>query len=372
MEQKKLKVAMISAGMVATHGHMPAYRALADKVRVCAVCDLNAHAAQRMAERFEIPNAFSNVETMLEEERPDLVSICTPNATHADLVKLALQYGANVICEKPLALRYADAAELFQLAKARGRILVACQTSRFRREYFAAREYIEDGALGEMYYAEINRIRQRGMPTWGTFHKKNASGGGALADIGVHALDALLWMLGSPAVQAVSGTAGSYIIREERGVYYSLPESGAISGVDNVRPFDPEECDVEEFAAGSIRAEGGLRINFKVAWAANLPNSNGMTILGSKAGITLPDMKLYSTMGKNQIEIQPRLFSLGAYDQEPFPGHYYLIGNVVEHLLEGAELIVKPDETLNVMAAIDLFYRAVELGREVTMVEVTG
>ena len=263
MGTQKLKAAVISAGMIANSGHIPAYKAFSQDVSLEAVCDLNASAARGTALRHDIPRWYSDVAAMLEEVHPDLVSVCTPNSTHKGLVAQVLKAGANVICEKPLTLHYADTVELYALAEKLGKQLVVCQTSRFQRAYFAARDYIADGVLGNIYYAEIDRIRRRGVPSWGTFHRKAASGGGALADIGIHALDAMLWMLGSPQVSAVSGFTSDRIIHSERGVIYDLKESGAFSGVHTARRFDPDECDVEEFASGSLRTDAGISLNFK-------------------------------------------------------------------------------------------------------------
>lgn len=365
MGTQKLKAAVISAGMIANMGHIPAYLEFSGDVQLEAVCDLNASAAQDTGLRHGIARWYTDVQTMLDEVRPDLVSVCTPNATHKPLVRQALLSGANVICEKPLALTYADTVELFDLAKQQNRLLVVCQTSRYQRPYFAARDYVASGVLGNVYYAEIDRIRRRGVPSWGTFHRKAYSGGGALADIGIHALDAMLWMLGSPMVTAVSGTSSDRIIHSERNVVYDLKESGAFSGVHTARKFNPDECDVEEFASGSIRTDAGCSLNFKVAWAANLPDRSNMIILGDKAGITLPDLKLYGTLGENQTDFSPRLFGLGNYDTRPFSGHYYLIHHVVEVLNGKETLMITPEQVMNTAAAVELFYRSCSLGREV-------
>jgi len=365
MAKGQLKVGIVSAGMIANNGHIPAYRNLGDRVAVEAVCDIDLVAARETAERHGIRGWYGDVGKMLEAERPDLVSVCTPNATHRALVELALEAGCDVICEKPVALTYADARALYELAARKGRTLVACQTLRFNREYFAAKEYVESGMLGHITYGEVTRVRRRGMPRWGAFHKKAASGGGAFADIGVHFVDSALWILGSPKVLAVSGMRSSDIVRNERGVVYSLKESGAYAGVARQRTFDPADCDVEEFASGMIRLEGDLCLHFTIAWAANMPETNRMLILGDKMGIRMPEMELYGTLGRNQADSAPRLFELGAYDGRPFAGHCYLVQNVVGHILDGIPLVVRPEETLNVAAAIDLFYRSCEEGREI-------
>ena len=91
--------------------------------------------------------------------------------------------------------------------------------SRFQRAYFAARDYIADGFLEIFTTRKLTESGAEG-PLVGTFHRKAASGGGALADIGIHALDAMLWMLESPQVSAVSGFTSDRIIHSERGVIY--------------------------------------------------------------------------------------------------------------------------------------------------------
>ena len=130
MGTQKLKAAVISAGMIANSGHIPAYKAFSQDVSLEAVCDLNASAARDTALRHDIPRWYSDVAAMLEEVHPDLVSVCTPNSTHKGLVAQALKAGANVICEKPLTLHYADTVELYALAEKLGKQLVVCQTSR--------------------------------------------------------------------------------------------------------------------------------------------------------------------------------------------------------------------------------------------------
>jgi len=355
---QKIRVALIGAGMIANEGHIPGYRAIEEKVELTAICDRNSEVVVKCAKRHGIPHFYENAEDMLEKERPDLVSITTPNQTHPVLTRLALEHGANVLCEKPLSLDYSEAAELYTLAKDKKLLLAACQTQRYYSSYFCAKEYIQDGLLGKPYYGEINRIRRRGIPAWGHFLEKELNGGGALADIGVHAIDAILWMMGTPYVTGVLGNVSSSIIQNEHGIRYDMKESGAFPGRAGATSVDINYCDVEEFASGVILTNGPS-INFKIAWAANLPNTNKLTILGEKMGLTVPDFHVYSTIGRDQADITPRVFPYGRYDQEPFAGHYYLIENVVDTLLGKTELLVKPEETLNTIAVISLFYRSV-------------
>ena len=113
MKESKLKVAVISCGMIANAAHIPAYLNLKDKVDLAAVCDVNPVSAEQTAKRFGIPNWYTDAEEMLQKERPDLVSVCTPHRLHKPMSMLALSYSAHVACEKPVALTYADAKEMY-------------------------------------------------------------------------------------------------------------------------------------------------------------------------------------------------------------------------------------------------------------------
>lgn len=366
----KLKVAVISCGMIANKGHLPAYQNYQDRCEVTAVCDLNAEAAEQTAKRFGVRNWYTDAEQMLAKERPDLVSVCVPNGFHKPVTMLALSYGAHVLCEKPIALSYADAKEMYGEAKKQGKMLTACQVLRFYREYQFGREMYEQGLLGDVYYTEFSLTRRRGVPKWGAFHKKSASGGGVLCDLGVHMIDAALWITGSPKVTSVSGMTSSFLARNETDILTSLAESGAPAGVFTRQAYKPEEFEVEEFASGSLRLEKGS-INFKTAWAVNLPPEYYLRMAGTKAGLLLPDMKLIGTMGRYQTDFEPRVFAEEApFAGEVFPGHFLLVENVLDHIQNGAELVIRPEQTLHVTAVIEAFYRSAEEGREVKLSEI--
>ena len=122
---EKLKVAVISCGMIANKAHIPSYKHYSDLCEVVAVCDLNKDAAEQTAKRWDIPHWYTDTEEMLAKERPDLVSVCVPNGLHKQMTMLALSYGCHVACEKPIALNYNDAREMFDEADRLGKTLLA-------------------------------------------------------------------------------------------------------------------------------------------------------------------------------------------------------------------------------------------------------
>ena len=370
MKESKLRVAVISAGMISNAAHIPAYQNLSDRVDLVGVCDLNPVSAEGTAKRHGIARWYTDAEKMLTELKPDLVSVCTPNRAHYAMTALALSHGCHVACEKPLGLTYAETKQLFDMAAERGKTLVACQTLRYNEEYRFAREMFETGRLGDVYYAEFSVLRRRGIPKWGTFHRMDANGGGCLCDLGVHLLDAMLWVMGSPAMEAITGASAAVFGNTETDIVTSLKESGAPAGVHNARPYKPEEFEVEEFAAGAMRLNNGCFVNFKTSWAVNLPEEYSMRFAGTKAGLALPSMQLYANMGRYQANIEPRVFDEGPYSDRPFSGHFYLMEDLTAHLIDGAPVPVKPEETLNVTRVIEAYYRAAREHREVRADEI--
>ncbi len=351
------KVCIISCGMIANSAHIPAYKQFPEDYEIVAVCDLNEKAAKDTAQRHNIPNYYTDAKEMLKTEKPDIVSICVPNCFHKEYTIMALESGANVLCEKPLAFKYSDAVEMFECAKKNNKTLMACQNMRFTPDRLAAKKYIDENDIGKIYYGELSRTRRRGIPFWGKFHMKQVSCGGAFIDIGVHMLDALLWLMGNPEVKSVNASVDSNY-KYEIG---SLKGSGALTGnVDNARKFNPDEMDVEDFSCGVINFKNGAKISFKVAWATNMPDSADIRLIGKNKGIYLPECKLYfGEDGEEKIEEQKCLYDTA------FPGHMYITDNLRRVLKGEAKPIIKPEETINVSKIIELVYKSAELNKEI-------
>ena len=361
------KAAIIGCGMIANAAHIPAYRHLPKDFEVVAVCDLNEGKAKETAERHGIALYYSSASKMLIEQKPDLVSVCVPNMFHGEYIRMALESGADVLCEKPLSTSYKEAKELYELAEKNGRVLCACQSMRFTPDRLGAKALIDKGELGEIYYGEFSRLRRRGIPTWGAFHIEKISGGGAFVDIGVHMLDAMVWLMGTPRVVSVSGTKSANIAH---GGYRSAGSeaSGALTGdTFSEKVYSEEDFDVEDFASGSILLEGGKRINFKTAWAVNLPDETSITVVGDKKSVRLPEFELYDAAETENGNAEGYA---NPYPDEAFAGHFRLLDNIADYYNGKSELMVKPQETLNVCAMIDLFYRSAKEGREVRIEEI--
>ena len=374
---KKFKTAIIGSGLIANAAHLPAMEVLKDEYEVAAVTDMRLSAAKETAERYNIPAYYDDTDKMLQEVKPDVVIVATSNAGHQEAALKALRAGANVICEKPVALKYADAVELFEEAKKNGVHFFPAQTERFKTRRMAAKKVIDSGALGEIYFAEFESLRRRGVPRWGFFHMKEYNVGGPFCDLGVHEIDHMLSCLGNPKAVSVSGSTWTRIANTGEELQTSAEQGGAFGGIHiTPREYDWHEFNVEDMATGIIRLEGEKTINFKTSWAVNLPDRWTRSYAGTKAGLLYGNdfpMSIHGGLAGWQSDSYPKVFPEDDYHEElPFPGHVGLLKNVADVLRGKAEPVVKEEETLNLTCIIEAFYISAETNKEVSCGDITG
>jgi predicted dehydrogenase len=344
-----LKCVVVGAGFAARIVQLPGYAAA--KQPVAAICDLDTARAQVLADQFGIPKAYSDWREMLATEKPDVVSVCLPNALHRDLTIAALEAGAHVLCEKPLATSVREAHEMFDAARKAGRVLMAAQHLRYEAPARAMKRVIEGGALGDIYHVEVDALRRLGIPTWGAFHQKSASVGGALFDVGVHVLDQAIWLIGNPKPVSVSA-----MVQRRFG---HRPEIAKILG----NTWDPAKFDVEDFAVALVRFENDLSLVLRASWAAHIAkNYWAIQVLGTEGGVTTNPPMLYHT--RNGVLADEAFTNL-----QPRNTYELQMRGFLSALRGERELLVKEEETMNVQRILSAAYRSSEEGREVAVEE---
>ena len=359
--QEIFRVCVIGTGMIATQAHLPAFQRMPEKYAIAAVCDSKAESAENAARQFGAPHWYTDAEEMFTREKPDVAVICTSNLSHKPYVMMALSHGCHVLCEKPIAFTYADAVEMYGTAERKGLLLEACQTLRFLPDRLAAKALIESGDAGEIYAGRLVYLRRRGIPTWGKFHRKEFSGGGAFIDLGVHMLDSAVWLMNNTAPREVTASFSKKIPFEFGGA----AASGAFAGGADSSRFNPDEMNVEEFAIGSVRFENDAMLEFNIAWQSNAPAEISLRLLGDKCGIDLPDGKLYRGIDTDTTLAMPE----DRFKENPFYGHTALIADFYETLRGRKPLFVKSAETLCVSAILDMAMRSAEEKRAVSLGE---
>lgn len=273
---RKLKVGIIGTGWIAD-SHIDSYKRMPD-VEIVAGADLVPGKAEAFFKKndYEGVRCYPSHKAMIDAEDLDAVSVCTYNRTHAECAIYALLHGLNVLLEKPMCVTLEEAVEICRAEKKSGKVLSIGFQPRFDANMKMIKKIVESGDLGDVYYIQTGGGRRRGIPTpFGTsFITDKTAGIGALADIGCYSLDMVLNAVGYPKPLTVTGFKSDFFGKDPR-TFEGHPEYAEAFGVD-------------DFAAAFIRLEGGIVLDFRIAWAMNVNTPGDTIILGKKAGLRIP------------------------------------------------------------------------------------
>lgn len=204
------KAGVIGCGSIARALHMPGYMRTPG-VKLVAGCDTVAKQRRdAVAMVGEGLRTYADYREMLAAEPLDVVSVATPNKFHAEQAVAALEAGAHVILEKPAAVNMREIERIRQAVRRSGRLLVMGFSHRFHRGNNRMRKLIQEGAIGEPYMIRIRFAHRGPWPGWARsdwFYNPELAGGGALLDMGIHAIDQCHWLLGPiRSIQAQTAT----------------------------------------------------------------------------------------------------------------------------------------------------------------------
>ena len=196
-----IKVGIIGASF-AKAAFLPALATI-DEAEVVAVASARLESARATADAFGVADAYDDWKTMLSEHAPDLVCIATPTFTHAPMTLSALEAGAHVLCDKPMALNVEEARAMLETAKTLNRIHMVDHELRFNPTRQKIKDLIDSGAIGEVRHVNIVNI----TPSWGDpasrpkddWWSLAEKGGGRLGANGSHQIDLLRWWFGDVA-----------------------------------------------------------------------------------------------------------------------------------------------------------------------------
>ena len=354
---RKLKVGIIGTGWIAD-AHINRYKEM-DDVEVVALADLVEGKAQKFAQKWEIEGArcYRSHKELLDNEELDAVSICTYNRTHAECTIYALKKGVNVLCEKPMSVTLEEAVEMRRAEKESGKILSIGFQPRMDPNMKKIKEIVESGVLGEIYYIQTGGGRRRGIPTpFGTtFIEDETAGIGAMGDIGCYSLDMVLNAIGYPKPLTVSGYKSDFFGKDPK-TYEWHPEYA-------------EKFSVEDFAAGFIRLEGGIILDFRIAWAMNLDTPGDTIIMGKKGSLRIPStecwngsvggpMKVYSEMAGSQVCTEiPIIKSPDLFHEK--------VRSFLDAIITGGKAPVPTEQIIINQAIIDGIIKSANLGRKI-------
>lgn len=226
-----MKIAFAGAGYI-INIHAKAAKAQKD-VQLAAVVEKYSEKSAALAQKFKIKNQYHTVEEFLKADGADALVIGTPNFLHAPQAIAALKAGVSVMVEKPMAMNVREAERMMDASAKSGATLMVAHCWRFDEDVLWLRN--QSPRLGK-----IIRTKGYGVHThWGPagwFTQKQFAGGGALADMGVHALDTARFLLGDPkpvSVYAKIGTHYKDFNVDDTGVIIVEWDNGATSYIES-------------------------------------------------------------------------------------------------------------------------------------------
>ena len=320
---------------------------------VVAGTDLDPDAREAFAATYDAAT-YEDVDEMYDAEALDAVAVSTPNAYHESAAVGALERDIDVLCEKPLADTL-DSAE--RIAAAADDSDGFCAVN-FHNRFSPAAEmftgYQSEGRFGKISHVRANYVRSRGIPGVGSwFTDESVSGGGAVVDIGVHAIDFALYLMGYPSVEEVFAvTRSQFGDREDYvdpGDWYDETEDAVF--------------DVEDSATATIRCADDRTISLEVAWAANEPESQEVVARGTDAGARLElggdELTVFDAGRAGTDHLRESMMSGASLDHAGWEGSAKQFLDAV-----GGEAppLNTVDEALTVQRVIDAIYRSAESG----------
>ena len=361
---KKLRIGIIGTGWIAD-AHIANYKKMPD-VEIVAGADLVPGKAEAFFKKHEIEGAkcYLSHKEMLDDEslKLDGVSVCTYNMTHAECTIYALDKGVNVLLEKPMCVTLEEGIEILKAEKRSGKVLSIGFQPRFDPNMQMVKEVVQSGVLGKIYYIQTGGGRRRGIPTpFGTtFIEKETGGLGALGDIGCYSLDMLLNAVGYPKPLTVTGYTSDFFGTDPN--YIGYKKCG--------HPEYHKKFGVDDFAAGFVRMEDGIILDFRISWAMNMDTPGDALILGTKGGLRIPstdcwngtiggNLKLYQEVGGEQVCTEI------AMKESNVPCFEVKIRSFLDAIKNGGPAPVPASQIIINQAILSSIKKSADLGKEI-------
>ena len=331
---EKARIGIVGLGSIAQTIHLPILSKFSD-VEIVAVCDVDRTKAQVVADKFKVRRYYNNFEKMLAIEQDlDGIDICTPTKLHKEMAIAALAEKNNVLIEKPLARTVLEAEEIAATAKKYHQALMVGMNNRFRPDSMILKSFIEDKALGKLFYAKAGWFKKFNTESaWLT--KKTQSGGGVVLDLGIVMLDLAFWMMGFPEVKEVSATNYSHHTK-----------------------------DVEDSSIAFLKMNNGSTLTIEASWSfESTSDFFYCDCFGTDGSGSLNPFRIIKRMHDNLVNVAPVSI------ETPQSLYRKSYENELKHWigsLRGLHSIISTgDEAVQRMRVVDLIYKSAKRGKAI-------
>lgn len=230
-----INVAIIGTGNISP-AHIEAYLAFPERCKIVALVDIYPEKARAKAAQFNLDaEIYDSHKAILEREDIQLISVCTPPYTHAEIAIDFLNAKKNVIVEKPMAASLEECDKIIQAAEENKKTLSVIAQNRFRTPIMNLKKTLDEGLIGDVVHAQVDSFWWRGhcyYDLWwrGTWEKE---GGGCTLNHAVHHIDMLGWIMGMPKeiTAVMSNTSHDNAEIEDLSVAILKYENGALGQI---------------------------------------------------------------------------------------------------------------------------------------------
>jgi len=325
---------VIGAGAIAQTAHLPVLAKMRG-VELAAVCDNDRPKARALADRFGIPDTFTDIEDLLELDDLDAVVVATPNHLHEPHVLSALAAKLHVLCERPLALTSRGVERILTASARADRTVTVANNHRYRTDVQTLSRFIQGGELGRISGMRAGAYRFKRTES-GWRGRRPESGGGAFLDLGQPMLDLALWLADFPDPVRVSA-------------HMDRPRSGAGA--------------VEEAMVVQLECAGGISFLFDVSSVyVGEEERSWFEVLAARGSARLSPLRVFKELNGRSLDVSP---SGAAGRESAFIQSYRAELAHFLAVVRGETSYDPPADQVVLHRAVEMIYKSAEEGKEI-------
>lgn len=340
-----LDVAIIGAGAISP-AHIQAYLHFSERCNITAVCDLYVEKARQKIGEYKLDaDAYADYRELLKRDDIDLVSVCTPPYTHAEIAIAAMRAGKHVLVEKPMASSLEECDAMINAAKQSGTVLSVVAQNRFTTPMMKLKAVLDTGLMGPIVHTQVDSYWWRGhsyYDLWwrGTWEKE---GGGCTLNHAVHHIDIFQWMNGMPSemTAVMSNTSHDNAEVEDLSIAIARYDNGALAQVTSSVVHHGEQQQLI-FQGKHARVSAPWELAASKARANGFPEPDGeLAAMIQRVYDGLPDL--------------------------PYEGHRGQILDVLDAIDKGTSVLVDGTQGRRTLELITAIYQAASTGTTVKL-----
>ncbi|MBA3557525.1 MAG: Gfo/Idh/MocA family oxidoreductase [Gemmatimonadaceae bacterium] len=333
--KQAVRFGIVGVGAITQVAHLPVLSKMRG-AQVVALCDNDGLKARSLADRFEVPDVFTDMQDLLELDEVDAVIVGTPNHLHEPHVLSALAAGVDVLCERPLSLTVKGVERILTAAQRAGRKVAVANNHRFRSDVHALSGFLRGGELGHLTGVRAGAYQPRRAQEGWRFRRAEA-GGGTFLEHGFPLLDLALWLADFPDPIRVTA-------HMQRG-------KGASA--------------VEDSMLVNLECAQGIVFAFDVSWAyVGMAERWWFEVLASRGGAQLGPLRVVKELNAKPMDVSP---TGAAARESAFTQSYRAeLAHFLAVLRDEASYEPPTDQVI-VHRIMEAIYRSAEEGKEVRL-----